>query len=94
MPWIMRDQHGRYLRINDYGHEQYSIEALDLIDGQAPTVFETSWDFREGVVIIDQINAERERYVENVKRMGLKVSPDSIDKLERIEVTMVEMMTF
>lgn len=94
MPYVLRNQHGQYLQIIDYGNQQYSIKTLNAIGADKPTVYKDGWDVRRGADVIEIINQDRKRYIEQVKRMGLKVSHDSIDKLELIEVTPVEVMLF
>lgn len=90
MKYALRDQCGRYVKILEYGHNAHGIKLLDHIHDEEPSLFKDDWEVRAAIVILNQINVIRTQELEEIKRTGIKVSPELAEKLGEIKVTRVE----
>lgn len=89
MPYMLKDQFGRYLKIIEYPHNQYSVITADDVDIK-PTVFADGREVLNGAGIIGMINNDRKEELSGLVGSGATITGEMLEKLQIIEVTQVE----
>lgn len=87
--YALRDQFGRYLKIIEYPHNQYSVIPADDIDIK-PTVFADGREVLNGAGIIKTINEIRKKELNQIVGSGMTVTSKMLEELQILEVTQVE----
>lgn len=90
MPFMLRDQHGRYLKIIEYPHNQYAVLTADDVDVK-PTVFADGREVLNGAGIIGIVNNCRKEELSRLVGSGATITGEMLEKLQIIEATQVEM---
>ena len=90
MPYKLKDQSGKFLKIIEYPNNCYAVVTTDEMGGCEPTLYKDGRDVLNGVRIIEMVNENRAEELNEIIKSGVSVTSEVTDRLHQIEVTQVE----